>query len=85
MSEVMVTFRIMPAESDTDLSRIESEVKSKVNVKKMEREPIAFGLSAIKAIVFIMDAEGAVDKVEEDLRKIDGVGEVEVTEMTRLM
>ena len=85
MSEVMVTFKIMPADSDTDIGKIEEQVKSKVNVKKTEKEPIAFGLVALKVTVFIMDAEGAVDKAEEDIRSIDGVGEIEVTEMTRLM
>lgn len=81
----MVVFKIMPADSDTDLSKIESEVKSKTNVKKVEREPIAFGLVALKVTVFMMDAEGESDRVEQEIRSIDGVGEVEVVEMTRLM
>ncbi len=81
----MVTFKIMPADSDSDLSKIESAVKSKVNVKKVEREPIAFGLVALKVTVFMMDAEGESDRVEQEIRSIDGVGEVEVVEMSRLM
>lgn len=81
----MVVFKIMPADSGTDLSKIESSLKSTVEVKKMEREPIAFGLMAIRATVFMMDAEGASDKIEQDIRKIPGVGEVEVVEMMRLM
>ena len=85
MSEVMVTYKIMPADSDTDISKIESEVKARANVKKVEKEPIAFGLVALKVTVFMMDAEGEVDKVEQEIRKIEGVGEVEVTEMARLM
>jgi len=33
----------------------------------------------------MMDAEGESDRAEEKIRGIEGVGEVEVVEMTRLM
>lgn len=85
LSEVMVVFKVMPAESNTNLSNVESEIKLKTNVKKIEREPIAFGLVALKVTVFMMDAEGESDRVEQVIRGIKGVGEVEVVEMTRLM
>jgi elongation factor 1-beta len=81
----MIVFKIMPADSGSNLSKIEDGIKAAVNVKKVEREPIAFGLEAIKATVFMMDNEGESDRVEEKIRSIEGVGEVEVLEMTRLM
>lgn len=85
MSEVMVVFRVLPADGEVDLSKVESGARSLVDVKKAEREPIAFGLEALKLTVFMMDAEGESDRVEEKIRGIEGVGEVEVVEMTRLM
>lgn len=81
----MVVFKVMPASSDTDISRLEAEIKSKVDAKKIEREPIAFGLVALKVTTTMMDAEGVVDKMEQDLRDTEGVGEVEVTEISRVL
>lgn len=85
MSEVKVTFKIMPESGDTDISQIESQVKSKMEVKSVEKEPIAFGLVALKVTVALMDAEGVVDKMEEELRALKGVGEVEVAEISRYL
>jgi elongation factor 1-beta len=85
MSEVKVTFKIMPASGDTNISDLENKVKSRPEVKSIEKEPIAFGLVALKVTTALMDAEGVVDKVEEELRTIDGVGEVEVAEISRYL
>ncbi|MBI4894177.1 MAG: elongation factor 1-beta [Candidatus Aenigmarchaeota archaeon] len=85
MSEVMIIFRILPADSETDLSKIESAVRGLVDVKRAETEPLAFGLKSLKLTVFIMDAEGESDRAEEKIRSVEGVGEIEVLEMSRLM
>lgn len=81
----MVVFKVMPADGNTDISELESAIRSKIDAKKIEREPIAFGLVALKVTTTMMDAEGVVDKVEQDLRDTDGVGEVEVTEISRVL
>ena len=75
----------MPADGDVDISKIESKIKSKIEIKKIEKEPIAFGIVALKVTTIVMDAEGVLDEIEQDLRKIDGVGEVEVTEISRVL
>jgi len=49
----------------------------------MSREDIAFGLVAIHIVKLVEDAEGTLDAVEKQLRAIKGVGEVEVTGITR--
>ena len=85
LSEVMAVYKIMPSEQGTDLSKVEASLREKVNVKKVEREPIAFGLVALKVTIFMMDAEGETDRVEERMKEVEGVGEVEVLEVTRLM
>jgi len=81
----MIVFRILPADSSTDLSKIEAAAKGLVDVKRSEQEPLAFGLKSLKLTVFIMDGEGESDRVEEKIRSIEGVGEIEVLEMSRLM
>ncbi len=82
---VIVTFKIMPASGDVNADDLEKSVKEKLNPERISREPIAFGLVAIIATKLIEEIEGEMDRVENLIRSIDGVGEVEVTEVSRSM
>lgn len=73
----------MPKEAGIDLEKLEGEIKTSVNPDRMVREPIAFGLVALKVSKLVEDAEGQVEAIENKLRKLDGVGEIEVVEITR--
>ena len=46
-------------------------------------EPIAFGLNAIVGDFLLDDAEGQMDKLEECIKSVEGVGEIEVTNISR--
>ena len=83
MAQVLVTLKVMPKEADTDLGKLENAVKSSVNPDRIVREPIAFGLVALKVSKLVEDAEGQIEAMENKLRKLDGVGEIEVIEVTR--
>lgn len=85
MAKVLLTFKVMPADADSSIDKIESEIKSKIFPDKISREPIAFGLVAIIVSKLVEDAEGELEKVESAIRAINGVGEVEVTEITRTL
>ncbi|MBN2112336.1 elongation factor 1-beta [Candidatus Woesearchaeota archaeon] len=89
MASVVVTIKVMPASPDADLSAIETEAKSKITAfagegdMKVEVEPIAFGLKAVK-IIFVMDeAKGSTEELEKGLAAIPGVSSVEVTDVRR--
>ncbi len=83
MAQVLVTLKVMPKEADVDIGKLEVEIKSLVSPDRMAREPIAFGLVALKVSKLVEDAEGQVEAIENKLRKLDGVGEIEVVEVTR--
>lgn len=83
MGDVIVGFKVMPASVEENLDKIESEIKEKIKPQKIAREDIAFGLVAILIVKIVEDAEGTLDVVEKQLRSIKGVGEVEVTGITR--
>lgn len=83
MADVIVGFKVMPATIEENLDKIEKEIKEKVKPQKMSREDIAFGLVAIHVVKLVEDAEGTLDAVEKQLRAIKGVGEVEVTGISR--
>jgi elongation factor 1-beta len=87
MAEVLVTFKIMPEDADTNMDGIVKKIKElkDVRLNNIEREPIAFGLVALKPSFIAADAEGVADKIEDALKKIEGVGGAEVIEVTRLL
>ena len=79
----------MPESPEVSLSKIEADAKKKIidfageGDMKIEEEPIAFGLKALK-IIFIMDESlGSTEKIEEDVAEIEGVQSVEITDVRR--
>ena len=90
MGEVAVQYKVMPdpdvevAIDDlvTSLENINDEVGKIHNV---EKKPLAFGLMYVELHAVIEDAEGLVDKFEEAMSSIEGVGEIEVLGMGRLL
>lgn len=85
MSRVIVTFKVMPTGTDVDIDKLEKEIKASINPERVNREPIAFGLVALNVTTLVEDAGGQVDSVENKLKAINGVSEVEVTEITRTL
>tara|TARA_Y100000034_G_C6732079_1_gene324398 strand:+ start:50 stop:322 length:273 start_codon:yes stop_codon:yes gene_type:complete len=87
MAEVIITFKVMPEDLEVDLNKLEKEAKELLNkygeVGKTQREKIAFGLEAI-ILIFVMDeSKGSTDFIEDNMRNIDGVQSVEVTDVRR--
>ena len=89
MAKVVVTLKIMPENPEVDLAAIEKEAKAKIidfsqnEEMKIEQEPIAFGLKALK-IIFVMDeSKGSTETLEQDIKTISGVNSVEVVDVRR--
>ncbi len=89
MANVVVTLKIMPESPEVDLHKIEADAKKKIidfagpGDMKIEQEPIAFGLKALK-IIFIMDeSKGSTEPIEDAVEEIKGVQSVEVSDVRR--
>jgi len=84
---VSVRIRITPADIDTDLSAIEKELseisKSYGKLHSAEIKPIAFGLNCLEASILLDDSKGGIDEIEEKLRKLDQVSQVDVLDVSR--
>ncbi|MFH1623076.1 MAG: elongation factor 1-beta [Candidatus Aenigmatarchaeota archaeon] len=85
MSGVIATFKVMPAGIDVNLDMLEAKIKEDVKPDQLKREPIAFGLVALIVVKIVQDEAGEIDRIEDALKKIDGVGEVQVTEVTKAL
>ena len=75
--------------ANVSLSGLEEAAKKKIvdfageGDMKIEQEPIAFGLVALK-IIFIMDESiGSTEKLEDNISDIEGVQSVEITDVRR--
>lgn len=89
MGEVIATIKLMPESPEVDLEQMKEDIKISIpegaEFHKIDEEPIAFGLVALNVMVIVGDAEGGTEKVEENLAKVKGVSNVEVTDTRRLM
>ena len=88
MADVVITFKIMPGGVDVDLNKIVNSIKKVVkkfggDVGRVEEEPIAFGLKALKIIFVIDENKGGTDELEEEISKLKGVKSVNVVDVRR--
>jgi len=89
MANVMVSIKIFPSDITTDLDqlkkKIEKELPKYASVYKFDKEPIAFGLTALIAHIIIPEErQGGLDEVEKQLQKIDGISQMETLMVRRI-
>lgn len=83
MGKVTTLLKVMPEDDTVDLDELLEEIESNVNVEDTDKEPVAFGLEALKILVRIPDEEGGTEQVEDTVSDIDGVNTVEVESINR--
>lgn len=81
--------KVFPSDIVSDMSGLEEKVRKtlegKATVYRFEHEPIAFGLVALIAHIMVPEnIEGRMDEVEERLKAVDGVSEVQVVVSRRV-
>lgn len=89
MAKAVVTFKIMPDDVEADLDAIQEAALKKIvefsenEETKVSREPVAFGLEAIK-IIFVMDeGKGNPEDLEQTIQGLDGIMSCECTDVRR--
>lgn len=90
MATCVVTIKIMPESPDVDLEGVQRIAEGKIDAftgesaeKRIEIQPVAFGLKALK-LTFVMDeAIGSTEPLEQELAGIDGVNSVDVVDVRR--
>lgn len=89
MAKVLASIKIFPKEANIDLSPLKTRVQASLpagsSVQRFDEEPVAFGLVALVAhVVLPEDAAGHMEQVEEAIRSIDAVSEIQVLRMGRV-
>ena len=83
MGEVIVVFRIMP-DGIENFQSVKQQCEA-LKPERLEEEPIAFGLKALKFTKIIPDGPGVMDKLENEINAIKGLGSAENVFTTRAM
>ncbi|MEM3755223.1 MAG: elongation factor 1-beta, partial [Candidatus Bathyarchaeia archaeon] len=84
-----LSIKVFPSDITMDLkelkSKIEKSLPIEASIYKFEEEPIAFGLVALVAHILIPEKEGAnTESIEEFIKSINGVSEVQVISIRRI-
>jgi len=87
MSKLVARIKMLPSESDSDIDSIPKILKETLpegfKLLAHKKEPIAFGLYSLLADFTLNDAEGQMELLEESIRKVEAVGEIEVVNVSR--
>ncbi len=87
MAKVVAQVKIFPTETTVDLTELRKQVEKalppETSIARFDEEPIAFGLVALVARVVMPEEEGRMDKVEEALKSVENVGEIQVVNVWR--
>ncbi len=88
MANVLVIMKVFPSSLDIDLNELKEKISSKLpegySIRSSGEEPIAFGLKALKLIVEMPeDVEGGTERLEQIIKSLDEVEEVEVEAVHR--
>ena len=81
MGEVICVYKVMP-DSPESLEPVKKALEE-MKPARLEEEPLAFGIVALKVTIIIPDGSGVLDETEEKLSKIPNVSSVENILTTR--
>jgi len=88
MADVVVTLKIMPDSVEVNLTDVEKKITELIaefggEVGKVEKEPVGFGLVALKMIFVMPESLGSTEELEEEIKTLSEVGSVDVVDVRR--
>ena len=89
MAKVLVITKVYPDSVERNLEELLEKIKKVLpqdyEVLQYQKVPVAFGLNLLKVYIAIPEeTEGGTEKLEELLKKVEGVSEVEIEAVHRM-
>ncbi len=89
MAKVLVVTTVYPSSTDINLDELVEKIRKAMpqeyEIARHDKVPIAFGLNALKLYILIPEeSEGGTSKLEEILRNVEGVEEIEIEAVHRV-
>jgi len=81
IGDVIVVFKIIPKEMGM-FGKVKKGLED-LKPQRLEEEPVAFGLMALKFTKLVPDEEGKLTELEERIKKIKGVQTCETVAISR--
>lgn len=63
---------------------VKAGIEKVAKVQKFWEEDVGFGIKVLKANLLLADSEGGMEKIEEKIRSLEHVSELEVEAVTRV-
>jgi translation elongation factor EF-1beta len=78
MGRVAVLYKVFPKENELETAL--ANIKKKLKPASIETQELAFGIKVIRVLFTFNDSDASSSRIEEQLKSIEGVSEVEVEE-----
>ena len=82
MAEVAMTFSVLPENSEDDVDVLAQDIRKVLNGKcrvvSITKKELAFGLKSLQLVVIVKDEGGQQDMVEDAVRTIKGIGQIDI-------
>lgn len=89
LGKMFVSMKVFPSDVDIDLEKLKERIKQAIpesaSMRKIQEEPVAFGLVALILHIVVPEEEsGIMDLLEDRIKSVEGVSQVETLAMGRI-